>query len=186
MENLLIKCIPGIDEDCEPGIKWVGGQNVSAAQIFHGIIALANVIAPPILWFFVFAHGTPSTILSKYKDDYWGLATIVYYMAWYFFWVIHPAVFLPAALFFPLTFFKIDWVNKTYLKLLNFDWWAMPVLYPLLLIMFIFSTSPYVVKTDLERAQEKFGSKHEDAAVWIYFSLVLSSIWVQVYYRTEL
>ena len=56
MENLLIKCIPGLDGDCEPEneIVHIGGENASVAQVLHGIIAILNVVVPPVLWFKVF------------------------------------------------------------------------------------------------------------------------------------
>ena len=85
-----------------------------------------------------------------------------------------------------MTFFKIDWVNKAYLTLLEFDWYAMPILYPLLGAMFIFGTSPYWIKTELVQAQQQFGAKNEAAAVWIYLSVILVSIWIQVFYRDGL
>jgi len=71
-------------------------------------------------------------------------------MGWYFFWVIHPAVFLPTAFLFPLTFLKIEGINKAYLATCNFVWYAMPILYPILIGMFAFSTSPYWIMTELE------------------------------------
>jgi len=74
MENLLVKCIPGvIDDDCEPTEIWIGGQDVSAAQILHGLMALLNVIAPPVLWFEIFEHGAPSTVIEHYESTYWGV-----------------------------------------------------------------------------------------------------------------
>ena len=107
-------------------------------------------------------------------------------MNWFMFWVIHPAVFLPAALFFPATFFKIDWVNKVYLNLLNFDWYAMPILYPIVGSLFIFTATPYLTKSDLERSQEAFGARHEAEATWIYLSMIAGSLWVQIRWNKEL
>ena len=87
---------------------------------------------------------------------------MVYYISWWFFWVIHPAIFLPAALLFPFMFFKWGWVIDAYYIMLSFDWFAIPVVYPVIAAMFLFSTSPYFIKSDLDRAQEAFGIKKED------------------------
>ena len=187
MENLLVKCIPGIDGiDCEPEPEIIGGAVITLAPVLHGLLSLINTIGPLLLWFRYFIHTTPNTSLETYESTYWGLVEILYYMNWFFFLVLHPVIFCLPAILFPFIFFKIDAVNKVYVEVNNFAWYAMPILYPLICGSFIFTSSPFWNKTDLERAQVAYGRKLEAEAAWIYVGVVIGSMWVQLGWNKEL
>ena len=150
------------------------------------MVALVNTIVPPILWFKKFQYSTPSTEFSNYKNTYWALVAILYYMTWFLFWVLHPAVFLVPAMLFPLTFFKMEKLNRAYVEIFNYAWYAISAMYPLFLVIFFFATSPYFLKTDLERAQEGFGRRNEDVSFYMYWSIIFINAVVQLGYNRKL
>ena len=183
MENLLVKCIPGVIDCIEEVSTIPGGRRTTAAPILHGIIAIVNTVVPPILWFFKYEYTAPSTVFDNYTNYYWALVAILYYMTWFLFWVLHPAVFFVPALLFPLTFFKMEKLNKAYVEIFNFAWYAVSAMYPLLLIIFFFATSPFFLKSDLERAQEGFGRRNEDVSFYMYYSIMFINCVIQIGYN---
>ena len=73
-------------------------------------------------------------------------------MNWFIFWVMHPVVFFVPALIFPFIFFKFEKLNRAFVEMFNFAWFAISALYPFVLGLFVFVTSPYWFKSDLIRA----------------------------------
>ena len=142
-----------------------------------------NTIAPPILWFRKFQYAAPVTTFSSYKNTYWALIAILYYMCWFLFWVVHPAVFIVPAMLFPMTFFKWEKLNRIYVEIFNFAWYALSAMYPLFLVIFFFATSPYWLKDDLERAQEEFGRRNEDVGFSMYWGIIFISSVIQIGYN---
>ena len=186
MENLLVRCIPGVIDCVEEVSSIPGGRKMTAAPILQGIIALVNTVVPPILWFSKFKYNTPSTEFDNYKNTYWALVAILYYMTWFLFWVLHPVIFFVPLIIFPLTFFKMEKLNRYYVEIFNFAWYAISALYPLFLVVFFFATSPYFLKTDLERIQEGFGTRNEDVSFYMYWSIIFINCVVQIGYNRQL
>ena len=183
-----MRCIPGISGlDCEEALDTIpAGKKITLAPVIHGVVALGNTIIPPVIWFWKFKYNSPSTAFNNYSSTYWGLISILTYMNWFIFWVIHPAVFLVPALVFPFVFFKFEKLNKAFVEMFNFAWFAIAALYPFVLGIFIFASSPYWVHTDLKRAQEGFGRRDEDVIVYLYFAMVFLSSMVQIGYNRQL
>ena len=107
-------------------------------------------------------------------------------MCWFLFWVVHPAVFIVPAMLFPMTFFKWEKLNRIYVEIFNFAWYALSAMYPLFLVIFFFATSPYWLKDDLERAQEEFGRRNEDVGFSMYWGIIFISSVIQIGYNRQL
>merc|ERR1712110_1311173 len=145
-----------------------------------------NTIIPPTIWFRKFRYASPSTDFGQYESSYWALSNIFNYMNWFFFWVVHPAVFILPSMLFPFIFFKFEKLNWLYVEAHNFAWFAIPIVYPLVTVLFFFSTSPYFMKTDLERAKHAYGRRNEDVIFWLYLGVAFISAMVQGVYNKEI